>query len=1047
MYRQYINKEWKDKPLWFSEYIGPISPKKIIPSSTKKDLSPTKQKKKKIIVQKEEESESMTSEIEKEDIEKIIEEVLQEEEEEPKEFYEYEGKKYKEGAIINIGYGPKLIHKVEYGRRKKESMLYKKISAKEKGKAIRKGKYIQIEPREGEESEEESKEEEGEEGEEKEEEDTSLRERRPEGEEEKQEENILKAYETDPEPIKKKGQKYPWVISYEGYDKYIVTKDKNGKFYLKSYRPPIGIIEVIDKDVFPPPIPKKYKPKEIEVKSPPKSYKGKLKIKDCVKFTYSTQYKLSGAVIKDDGISLDILDTLGYLHKNIKHSEIQKLIYKTFPEDMKGAKVDEVIINIVYPPSIRLFKVGQPEFLKNIEVEDVFVKNIPKKKMIVKSYWKLKAKDERKFVELSYLNIENFYGIILDYKTNGFLVSIIGENSPKLKGNKLIISYDDPTIEYTECPKRIKPIILEPENYLDIQVENSTRQNIINMFFTLLSNLIPNIYEIDVKDNKQLIELQKEINWNLIKFHLQTWEDYYAEQYKQWIATRIFSSIYANAPSFLNDAENKRTLIIEEMYSPKFLIAEFTKILGEDIFQQTGEYILQEINLKLEKSNFEPTSLILYSKRELSKIPKDDLQKLKESSLALTMTTLFSNFLRTREPPSVLEIENNLKKEWVSQEINKYQPNEKDRIQFESEFLFKFTELYSNYNKNWNHSKSLESKYIKLRRELEEKYTSKLKKLPKFKELGPRTLVHGKPLTNKGINLVNDIIILEEKIYQENNTKTNHRYLHDCIKILMFLDSEDELGKYAEFFREKIKSDIYRVKNLNKGDYYHIFPEFFMNNELSNTKQEKGKIMLEQEILDRIIDYIDLWIIKSTSHRKTFTAKFQWKTYIIPINKIYGKALRVKQNLSYGGVKDILNYECEKTERKVRPYTCRAKLEPIPLEDLIICYDEKTNKFSGVSIMDILHALKTQDNNKIPINHNTGLPYDSKFLDKMRRRYEDILEKEEKNLEDRVILFNATENEVLFGEEEEEVKEIKKVIIPSKKIIISKKVKSKKVKK
>ena len=24
----YINKEWKDKPLWFSEYIGPISPKK-----------------------------------------------------------------------------------------------------------------------------------------------------------------------------------------------------------------------------------------------------------------------------------------------------------------------------------------------------------------------------------------------------------------------------------------------------------------------------------------------------------------------------------------------------------------------------------------------------------------------------------------------------------------------------------------------------------------------------------------------------------------------------------------------------------------------------------------------------------------------------------------------------------------------------------------------------------------------------------------------------------------------------------------------------------
>ena len=45
-------------------------------------------------------------------------------------------------------------------------------------------------------------------------------------------------------------------------------------------------------------------------------------------------------------------------------------------------------------------------------------------------------------------------------------------------------------------PKRIKPIILEPENYLDIQVENSTRQNIINMFFTLLSNLIPNIYEI-----------------------------------------------------------------------------------------------------------------------------------------------------------------------------------------------------------------------------------------------------------------------------------------------------------------------------------------------------------------------------------------------------------------------------------------------------------------------------------------------------------------------------------------------------------------------
>ena len=37
-----------------------------------------------------------------------------------------------------------------------------------------------------------------------------------------------------------------------------------------------------------------------------------------------------------------------------------------------------------------------------------------------------------------------------------------------------------------------------------------------------------------------------------------------------------------------------------------------------------------------------------------------------------------------------------------------------------------------------------------------------------------------------------------------------------------------------------------------------------------------------------------------------------------------------------------------------------------------------------------------------------------------------IFLKRRKNLEDRVILFNATENEVLFGEEEEEVKKLKK---------------------
>ena len=75
----------------------------------------------------------------------------------------------------------------------------------------------------------------------------------------------------------------------------------------------------------------------------------------------------------------------------------------------------------------------------------------------------------------------------------------------------------------------------------------------------------------------------------------------------------------------------------------------------------------------------------------------------------------------------------------------------------------------------------------------------------------------------------------------------------------------------------------------------------------------------------------------------------------------------------------------------VRPvkYKMHPMTEPIPLSDIIICYDISSEMFTCHSIDEVLRIIKRSP--KIPINPYLDKPYPKKFIKKMKARYPERL--------------------------------------------------------
>jgi hypothetical protein len=570
------------------------------------------------------------------------------------------------------------------------------------------------------------------------------------------------------------------------------------------------------------------------------------------------------------------------------------------------------------------------------------------------------------------------------------------------------------------------------EHYLDLPVKESTRDDIAKMLFHKLADIIPDIYDLE-DEPARLLELNKKVDWNILKYSIKKWEKdgtwkkerelFFKKEFEKWFQQKNYAKYLAKAPDF----SEKSKLEHDKMLNSSLVVEGLLETFGDDIFNENGSYLLQKMENKMKSKKFIPSYIDVIIQKELLKIGDEHLSKFSGTSLAMEVANIISNFFKYYKQPSIQQISDRLKSEWIEKKLKKIESTEKDHKKFEKENGSKIEQDFINFKNKWITARKNADLYKKERDLLSE---SRHKRGIEQSKITIKT-ENGKHLTNRGIRLANEVIELELKIYVEHgqteNSGTNMTYLQNILNILMFLDKEDSVGKYANYFRAKIANNFYNVGELNSLTYLQMFPEFFVNSKLTKEEYNAGLKRLEKEVLNRIIAYINLWMLNKVEKKEIvlFTKeKFQWENYITKISQSCG-GFRIKggKNTLYKGVETSENYDCNLVDEN--NFVCAAKIEEIPDDDLIISYDKKQDKFICFSLTDVLYALKEQDKTKkTPINYITMQKYDEDFLKRMRVRYLDLLKQD---FPERTITFHSTFNELLFGEKDE-----KEIEIPTK---------------
>jgi hypothetical protein len=806
-------------------------------------------------------------------------------------------------------------------------------------------------------------------------------------------------------------------LRYKGYDKFIVVRDVKPdgsvKLHLKPYSPPRNDkIQVFDGDYLPPPVPIFVGIKEYEKSNPPTSYTGSFRLGDRITFTLteSKEIDIEGIILKVTDSSFDIIAPNGKkYYRDIEYKNAQNLRFKPVPEEYIGKNKEKGEIRI-----------GKKSYF------------VDKKTIVSKG--NLLANQSRKasyrYAEFTIVEPRTeLEGIIMDYGETGFIVSII-EKGMKAPSETVEVSYNNPSIVKIGKRLEIKDLkngdINVAEDYLHLSIETSTRINATKRLFMSLSELLGGIYESPIDSDERLEKLGKTINWALANSELVTWDDFYKRQIKQYLMSTLYESTFEKAPSFSQEALDEYKASV----NPIYIIEGLVYIFG-DIFDGSAAKCLSMMNSKAKEDRFQPTIVDIAIRRELTKLSNEELEDTQDRRLANMIAHIIGTTLKTNPPPNPTSIEIRMKNDWVIEQITDHVPKKSEKKAFDSRYMKELKIKYDEYKKEWKEAKDKKKEYKIVKRKLDKEYNDRhfiQNAVPRLRLLS----VDGKQLSSKGMELADEVSMLEEKIFIEVNTSsqgsTNKNYLQHLCKLIMFLTPSDSIGKYANFFRSKIISGMYDVSQLDAATQFHMFPEFFANTDMTDDVFYKGTKEIDLAVDMDVIDFIDIYMLNNPPRIRdvTYGSKFMWDNYVKEPSKSCG-GMRMKVGANYRGAEDAENYDCKKDGSSKNSngvadiYVCKAKLEPITDDDLILCYDEKLHKFTCASINDVLYALWDEDQGSEPINPMTDKPYGDDFMRRMRDRYEDIYNKvSEKGFTKRVLKFKATDDRLLFGGSESE---------------------------
>ncbi len=473
-------------------------------------------------------------------------------------------------------------------------------------------------------------------------------------------------------------------------------------------------------------------------------------------------------------------------------------------------------------------------------------------------------------------------------------------------------------------------------------------------------------------------------------------EEYKNTQFFQWIEYTKLSEINQRLLDMEKEINNKTLHIAAFRKTGSGIVSLIKEAFGDGIFNCSAEIFAQKIiNADVKK----PTRLTVFFQNEIRK--KMNFAYFKDArgiSLAREISNILAEYV-IANPEDLDKIRNSIIAEASSAIISDLMTIYESDFYGDEALQKEIDRLYDEYARSY---KSIEKDIHRYFTKIQSLSPPKEQEQEQEQENSLLSLSVLNSITSKSQKeLVRKITKLEFNIYM--TTKTTGEYLEKIAEICLFTGIHTIIGSIALYIKSKIRSGAEPISSLHMLGMSHMFPEFFYwaaHEGYSQNEIDAGT----GDIYDHVRSEINIIIngVLSTRLPTTTHQGFDWYKYTKPVSKMCENSLRATMG-SLSGEKDIDKYQCAEKDNVLK---CRAKLENVPENDIIIHLDEKDGKFTCHSLNDILYALADINRGQPAINPITLTPYNDEFMNRMSKRYMHLVEGRESEFPHRVLAFD-----------------------------------------
>jgi hypothetical protein len=669
---------------------------------------------------------------------------------------------------------------------------------------------------------------------------------------------------------------------------------------------------------------------------------------------------------------------------------------------------------LVDPSKVLILEEEMPPYIRD------YIK-IPKRKIHYPENYKgsIRYGDKVKFKVEVGENIKEVVGIVTKFKEDHYVINGID-------GEKYNIPYNNGSIELVKKKKAFKPqkyVDSTPKKLYKKEVDENIRKLVIEYIFDVVKGLIPGL-----EINKKYDDLSKfglsEKSKNVLSLGIRGFDNHNAvyvsldddEKYKGYwkysfdfdyealenenlttktykYKEKIYVPSYVKDENLLNPIQNglfyddrlkawvynrykenvmkelvnndKVNVLFDQYFSsissPQNIISTIVYYLGSDIMKKDPDIIIQKIDARKDYENM--IYILMVNLKQAIEKNKERLTKNKDEILYVFIDAI-KNFILNY----VVDHKERLKQDFLQKKYDEYFKSSPPEVTEEIKSTFDSLFLEQLQNEFLNHL----SAYIEAQKQF--KQAVKLMKLGSMEESSRATdkdIKYGffSNLSKLGFKIFEEIKNYENECYKTSTRKIRN-YLEKVLTPFNFL--RGDLSLYTKFFQAKLSSREYHIDELSRMCIAHFFPEFSMNMVKPPSHYKEGTIDKLLSHIQESLDYnIDIFLesyltLKYLGHIRTtprITLFNEWSKYIGNIAEKCKEDTNTGFETKYGENGQIVEH-------------------PIPLKDIVVCYDEKTKVFKCSSIQTIISDIRKFDDGKIK-----KLSYDKDLIKKMRERY------------------------------------------------------------